>query len=382
VARRLTPILVLLFVAGLTGAAQQPVADVGASIARLGAFDYEVRTAAARAIRRSPSPQAVPALAEAVRSHKDEFVRYRALVLLTAFNDRGTPDLLRGLLRDRNDRVREVAYRWFADRPESTLTSTLLAALQTEQAEFVRPALVSALAALGSDPQVQRALVTEAGRGLDFFRIAVVDALGQRRATYAADAVAAFAKLDGPLQDDAVLALARMGDQRALTVVGAGESGGPDVRAAVHAASCLLGQDCDGHRAALAEAALAPGASADVVRASVTGLAAVALKPDSHAIGTLVLLGRTLPAGIRELPAVVLSTVALRDPGGMLAWLDAAVDETRETAVGMLRVGFERLEEDFAEEQFFAAARAAYWLAADGSPARTRLAALIDTLRF
>jgi hypothetical protein len=55
------------------------------------------------------------------------------------------------------------------------MTSTLLAALQTETAEFVRPALIAALAAVGQDPQVQRALLGEVGRGLDFFRSAVID---------------------------------------------------------------------------------------------------------------------------------------------------------------------------------------------------------------
>ena len=89
----------------------------------------------------------------------------------------------------------------------------LLAALQTEKAEFVRPAMVSALAALGDDMRVQRALLGEVGRGLDFFRGAVIDALGDRRAAYALDGIAAVAKLQGPLQDDAVLALGRIGDR-------------------------------------------------------------------------------------------------------------------------------------------------------------------------
>jgi HEAT repeat protein len=191
-----------------------------------------------------PGPEAVPALVAAARSHADQFVRYRALVLVTAFNDRGTPDLMRSLLRDRNDRVREVAYRWFAQHPEPAMASTLLELLQSEQAEFVRPALVSALAALGADAAVQRALVAEAGRGLDFFRIAVVEALGQRQAVYAADVIADIAKIDGPLQDDAVLALARIGDMRATQVAAPPGNAGASVVASQHAARCLLGADC------------------------------------------------------------------------------------------------------------------------------------------
>ena len=65
----------------------------------------------------------------------------------------------------------------------------LLAALDKEQAEFVRPALVRALAALGADPRVQQALVREAGRGEDFFRSAVIEALGDYKAQYAFDAL-------------------------------------------------------------------------------------------------------------------------------------------------------------------------------------------------
>jgi hypothetical protein len=47
-----------------------------------------------------------------------------------------------------------------------------------------------------------------------------------------------------------------------------------------------------------------------------------------------------------------------------------------------MQEGFESLEEDFAEEQFFAAARAAYWAAPEASPARTVAATLIDELEF
>ncbi len=132
-----------------TQAATAAPADLKQNIANLSSLDFPVRMHAARLIRRTPEAQAVPALVEAARRHADEFVRYRALVLLTAFNDRGTRDLMRELIRDRNDRVREVAYRWLERNPDLQLASSLLASLQTEESEFVRPALVSALAALG-----------------------------------------------------------------------------------------------------------------------------------------------------------------------------------------------------------------------------------------
>lgn len=64
-----------------------PVAQLRAAIDKLGDLDYDTRTAAARTIRRAPADQAVPALLAAVREHADGYVRFRALVLLTGFND-------------------------------------------------------------------------------------------------------------------------------------------------------------------------------------------------------------------------------------------------------------------------------------------------------
>ena len=48
----------------------------------------------------------------------------------------------------------------------------------------------------------------------------------------------------------------------------------------------------------------------------------------------------------------------------------------------LLKDGFDDLEEDFAEEQFFAAVRAAYWKAADGSDSRSLASLLIQRLEF
>ena len=68
---------------------------------------------------------------------------------------------------------------------------------------------------------MRRALVREVGRGEDFFRSAVIEALGDYKAGYAFDALTAVAKLDGPLQDDAALALGKIGDKRALETLAA-----------------------------------------------------------------------------------------------------------------------------------------------------------------
>ena len=155
--------------------AQAPV-DLQTTISQLSSLDYPTRMNAARTIRRLPASEAVPALVTAVQKHRDEFVRYRAFIVLSSFGDRGTGDLVRALLGDANDRLREAAYKWLEAHPDPSMVPALLNALQTEKAEFVRPAAVAAAAALGEDQRVQRALLGEIGRGMDFFRSAVIEA--------------------------------------------------------------------------------------------------------------------------------------------------------------------------------------------------------------
>ena len=80
--------------------------------------------------------------------------------------------------------------------------------------------------------------------------------------------------------------------------------------------------------------------------------------------------------------AVALSTMALRQPRETIAWLAKTPADRRARAIELLHEGFDSLEEDFAEEQFYAAARAAYWAAPEGSDQRTLTASLIDKLEF
>ena len=354
---------------------------LAANIGRLSSLEYATRMNAARQIRRVAAAQAVPALTQAVRTHENEFVRYRAFVLLTAFNDRGTPELVRWAIGDRNDRLREIAYKWLERNPDPQMVPTLLSALRTETAEFVRPALVGALAALGRDPQVQKALVPEVGRGLDFFRSAVIDSLGHHKAAYAVDAIATVTTLDGPLQDDAVLALGRIGDRRGLAAVSAVNSRSPDVLLAVRAARCLLGEDCAAHIKALGDAATAAGATGAAARAATTALSAVAAAGRAEAMNALLALAGTGGA-VRELAAAALAAAAVRQPDAAIAWIDRQTGAARETAVDLLKDGFDILDEDFAEEQFFAVARATYWKVADGSATRALTATLIEKLEF
>jgi HEAT repeat protein len=357
---RLLPFLFVLLVSATfesRATAQTPAAapDLKQNIANLSSLDFPVRMQAARLIRRTMETEAVPALREAARRDANEFVRYRALVLLTAFNDRETRDLMREFIRDRNDRIREVAYKWFERNPDPSLAGTLITSLQTEESEFVRPALVGALAALGSDTSVQRAMIAEVPRGLDFFRSAVIEALGRHRAVYAVDSIAATSKLEGPLQDDALLALGRIGGTRATAAIAEFTGGTQEAAQMIRGVQCLLGNFCAEQITALVAAASSEEGRPSTIRGALDALEAV---------------------------AVAVASVALRQADWTVERIGAADGPTRESAISMLKDGFDSLEEDFAEEQFFASVRSGYWRAADGSAGRSLAATLIQRLEF
>jgi hypothetical protein len=271
-----------------------------------------------------------------------------------------------------------VVYRWYEEHPSAELIDRLLQALQTEQAEFVRPALVRALGALDGASSVQRALINEAGRGLDFFRIAVIEVMGLRRAAWALPTVTAVAKTDGPLQDNAIIALGRIGDPQSLPIVTAITSP-PDVVMSVQAARCLLGDDCPGRIAAITQAVTARTARPEVVRGGTAALSVIAGSSDA---GLNALIALFPNAAVRDAAVINFGGVALRSPERFLKWIAAVPAADRPALVDALRESFERFEEDYAEEQFFAAARAAYWAAPEGSPVREIMADLIDKLEF
>ena len=155
---------------GITSAvAQEPtgpqavtVAQLQTAIDNLGKLDYAVRANASRIVRRAPAAQAVPALLQAVAEHADGYVRYRALVLVTAFNDPRTRDSMREALASPNDRLRAVAYSFFEHNPDRALLPQFLTALDKEQGQFVRPSLVRALAALAVPAGEESARIRQA----------------------------------------------------------------------------------------------------------------------------------------------------------------------------------------------------------------------------
>jgi HEAT repeat protein len=376
---------------GFRAAAQEPsapqttsAAQLQAAIDKLGELDYDTRTAAARVVRRTAAAQAVPALLQTVAEHRDGYVRYRALVLLTGFNDPRTLDAMRESLTSPNDRLRTVAYSFYEQNPDRSMVPVLLAALEKEQAEFVRPALVRALAALGSDRAVQQVLVKEAMRGEDFFRSVVIEALGDYKAQYAYDTIVGIAKLDGPLQDDAAIALGRIGDKRAVETLAALQRSAPrDRQPSIAAGICLLGINCETHEHYLIEtltfADENPGYQ-ELLRGAASGLGALALAGRTTAVDALFQVGIPSRDPTRAPVALALATIAMRNTSLIMPLLQK--HSARAEAIALLAEGFDMLQEDLEKERFFAFARRSYWDSADASPTRDLMQTLIGRLDF
>ena len=359
-------------------------AQLTAAINKLGDLDYDTRTAASRTVRRTPPAQAVPALLAAVSEHADGYVRYRALVLLTGFNDPRTKDAMRESITSPNDRLRTVAYSFFEHNPDKAMLPELLRALVKEQAEFVRPALVRALAAHGSDPAVQKTLVGEVGRGEDFFRSAVIEALGDYKAGYAYDALTAVAKLDGPLQDDAAIALGKIGDKRALETLSALQSTAPRPRQPSLATGiCLLDVNCASHEGYLVETLKFtdqnPGYQ-ELLRGAANGLGALAINGHESAAQALLTIGIPSRDPTRAPVALALGATALRNTALTLKILETHADRAK--AIALIGEGFDMLEEDLDKERFFALVRRTYWASKQGSPTQELMQTLIGNLDF
>ncbi len=355
-----------------------------AAIAQLGNLDYSVRTDAARTIRRTSGSEAVPALLNAVAGDADGYVRYRSLVLLTGFSDIRIKAAMQESLASPNDRLRTVAYGYFEKNPDAAMAPLLLKALEKEAAEFVRPALIRALAALGVDSRVRAVLVRESGRGEDFFRSSVIEALGDFKAVYAVDALIAIANLEGPLVDDAALALGKVGEPRAFdTLARLRMDRVRSVQPFVAAAMCLLGTDCEPHEQFLIQTLTysdANGGFPELMRGAAAGLGALAVEGRKSALVALFHAGLASRDPTRVRVALAVATVALRNTPVMLSALQQHASPV--DAIALLAEGFDMLEEDLEKERFFVAVRRAYWEVPETSPTRALMQALIEKLDF
>ncbi len=335
-------------------AAAQTGGGLKGAIDNLGKFDAPVRTAASREVRRAPAAQAVPALMTAASGHADGYVRFRALVLLAGFNDPRAREVMLSALEDPNDRLRTVAYAYFEHNPERGMSARLLKAAEKEDGEFVRPALTRALAAYGDEPDMQKALSGE------------------------------VSKQDGPLQEEAILSLGKIGDKRALEVLQVLQRTAPRVRQpAVAASICLLGINCASHQKFVIDTmnfAASNIGFQDLLRASAKALGVLAASGRPDAIAALLDAGIPARDPARSPIALALGTVALRNTPLSVKLLSARTD-LRESAL-LLRDAFDMLEEDLEEERFFATVRRTYWQAKEGSPERKVADALIQVLEF
>jgi len=340
--------------------------------------------AAGRTIRRAPTAQAVTALLQAFNDHADGFVRFRALTLLTGFSDPRTEDAMEAAMVSPNDRLREVAYGYFEINPRPSLAPKFLAALEKEEGEFVRPALIRALAAIAREPKVTDVLMRDSMRGVDFFRSTVIEAIGDYKVASAMPRLTEIAKVEGPLQDDAATAIGKIGDKNQLGTLAQMQQSAPkETQPAIAAAICLMGTNCSAHigylEKTLAFADTYPGYQ-DLLRGAAAGLGNIARQGNEDALRILFDVGIPSQDPVRAPVTLAIGLVALRNTPLLLKTLMARHDQ--DGALGIVAEAFDMLEEDLEEERFFVAIRKAYWAAPDGSPTRKLCEALIGKLDF
>ncbi len=389
--RAISAILALAFACGVGAAAQSQAppaptaAEIQAAIDKLGSFDFPQRTEAARLVRRAPVDAAVPRLAATARSHGDEYVRYRALTLLSGFGDPAVAGVMADLKADPNDRIRTVVFAWFEHHPDPDVLPALLEAFASERSEFVRPALTRAIAAQLKDPRARSVLAPLVLRGDDFFRGSVIEALGEFGGGFALPDIVQVAQTEGPLQEDAITAIGRIGDVAQVnTLVALQRSAPAETQPTIAASLCLLGRACDETDAYLRQtldfAAKNQGYQ-KLIRGAVHAMAMLALRDRPLPWKALLDAGVAAQSDdLRSPIALGVGLVALRRPDLVLDAFDARVD--LEKACDLLQDAFDMLAEDFEEERFYAAVRKAYWAAQPDSPRRRTTEAIMRKLEF
>ena len=371
---------------------QTSTEELQAAVDGLGDFDYDVRMEASRALRRADPEAALPLLLDALRSHADSYVQFRAIVLISGLELTTVRRVFEQALDSPNDRVRAAAYEYFEQTPSPEVVPKLLAAIDSETSEFVRPYLVRALAAHDDDAVVQDRLVQDIDRGQEYFRGAVIEALGDHRASYAVESLIRIISDDGPLRDDALLALGKIGDGRAVVPLAQVQrDGSARLQPVVSATACLLEVDCDKQFRYIVDA-LTYGADvgADegqaLLRSASSALAALASDGRRDALDALLEVGLRAADTARAPIALALGTVALRNPEIVRTALTDVSRDGRpvvpEAELLLLRDAFDMLDEDFAEERFYVLMRQDYWGSLEGSHSQVVAEAAIRILEF
>ena len=360
------------------------------AIDQLAEFDYAVRVEASRALRRADPDVVHPVLLHAVEHHQDSYVQFRSLVLIYGLDLPDVDKVFSGALNSSNDRVRASAYEYFETFPSPDVGSQLLAALDTETSEFVRPYLVRALAANDDDSSVRERLVQDIHRGQSYFRGAVIEALGDHRALYAVDSLIPLIAEDGPFRDDALLALGKIGDRRVIQPLRQLQrDSDAKIQPIVSAAACLLDVGCDGQLSYIVDTlryGIEPSNenNQELIRNASIALSVLATDGQQRALDALFELGVNASESVRAPIALALGKVALRNPQIVQNTLvDAASEATMpEAELLLLRDAFDMLDEDFAEERFYVLMRQGYWEGFGSAKARAVAAAVIRVLEF
>jgi HEAT repeat protein len=221
-------------------------------------------------------------------------------------------------------------------------------------------------------------------KGQDFFRSAVIEAIGDYKGAYALPSLMQVAKLDGPLQDDAVLAIGKIGDKKSVDTLAALQRTAPrGVQPTIAAAICLLGVNCSSHQGYLEQSlkfSMETDGFRDLLHGSTRGLAALAISGNAEAVSQLIDYGGPSRDPARAAIALALGAVALRNTPLFLKVLQALPDP--KPAIALLGESFDMLEEDLQEERFYVDVRRSYWAAPENAPARKIAEALIQTLDF
>jgi hypothetical protein len=388
---RVAPLVALLLLAGVWPAAQAQTpaaptaADVQAAIDKLGSFDDTVRSGAAKLVRRASADVAVPALAASARKHTDEYVRYRALTLLAGFGGPVAAGVMSDLKSDPNDRIRMVTSGWFEHNPDAAALPALIEAFGRERSEFVRPALTRAIAVQWKDARARDVLAPLVLRGDDYFRGSTIEALGEFGAAFALADIATVAGREGPLQEDAITAIGRIGDQSQVNTLVALQKTAPAERQpTVAAALCLLGRACAETEQYLRQTVAFAAANRGyqpLLRDATHALAMLAVKDKEASWKALLDAGIAAKDDELRAPvALAVGLVALRRPDLVLSTFEARPDADR--AIELLADAFDMLSEDLEEELFYVFVRKAYWAAPADSPRRKIAEALMVKLEF
>ena len=164
-------------------------------------------------------------------------------------------------------------------------------------------------------------------QGQAFFRSVVIEALGDYRGAYALKSLTEVAKIDGPLQDDAVLALGKIGDKSILPILAALQRTAP--RESQPAS--LPPSACSGSTARRISPIIADSLRFSIANlgfqellASVSvGLAALAVAGREDAAAELIAQGGPTRDPVRAPLALALGTVALRNTPIILKLLES-----------------------------------------------------------